>query len=201
MKKTLNLFIILITSIFIISCSKTPFKEEEPLDGTALVYVYVMPDEGINDTNRIPYYEVEINNRYTEGKLYPYEFLKYSLDADKVKISVVRNQIEKQTLNLDIKRGNRYFLKVMSYSDDLLRYKFELVPEKQALKEIIETKYAKYEENNTPSILVDEKDKPKTVVVTKSKTQKIKEAYELKKDGIITDEEFQNLKAEILDAK
>lgn len=202
MKKAFSSLVILFTSLLIISCSKTPFKIESPATNSALVYIYVMSDSSINDTDRIPYYEIKINGKNMEGKIYPYEYLKYNLNADHVRISVARNDIEKKDINLKLERGNRYYLRIISYSDEFGKYKFEQVLEYEALKEIKDTKYAKYEDSNMLDILVDDKKDTKTISTQKnsSKIQKIKDAHKLKEDGIITDQEFQKLKAEILDA-
>jgi hypothetical protein len=207
MKKIINSLLILAISLLFVSCTKTPFKEETPLTNSALVYVYVVEGEIDNDAFKIPYYEVKINEKFVEGKIYPHEFLKYNLDADSVTIEVVRNDIEKKGVKLDLKRGESHFLRVKNNGSGFAKFDFEVVPRSQALSEIKETKYAKYEDAGVLDILITKDDVKKGEAKAshpsgevKSKTQKIKEAHALKEDGIITDQEFQKLKAEILDA-
>ena len=207
MKKNIILAILISISLFFTACSKTPFKKEEPLKGTALVYVYVMADNGINDTDRIPYYEVKINKKSTDGKIYPQEHLKYNLDADNVTISVVRNDVEKRTIDLNLKRGEIYYLRVVGFSDRFLGYNYEQIEPEIALQEIKDTAYAIREESEVLDILVT-KDSETTKVKAshlgksqKSKTQQIKDAYQLKQAGVINEAEFLKLKTEILDAK
>jgi len=205
MKKNIIFSIFISISLLFVACSKTPFKKEEPLKGAALVYIYVTPGNSINEIDRIPYYEVRINGKNTEGKIYPHEFLKYNLDADSVEISVARDVLEKKSLTINLTRGETYYLRVKSYADGFAKFDFELVPSEKALQEIKDTKYAVYENAETLGILVKEDVKKENKEVKensaeKSKTDKIKEAFELKKEGIITEDEFKKLKAEILDA-
>jgi hypothetical protein len=203
MIKSIIFSILTVISLFFLACAKTPFKKEDPLENTALVYLYVVAGSGINDMDRIPYYEVQINGKNTEGKVYPQEYLKYNLAADSVEISVARDVIEKKSIKLSLTRGEIYYLRVKSYSDGFAKYDFEVVAEKEALKEIKDTKYAIYENAEDLDILVKEesvKDKQKPAQVNKSKVEKIKDAYKLKEDGIITLEEFEKLKAEIINA-
>ncbi|WP_373071263.1 SHOCT domain-containing protein [Sulfurimonas sp.] len=205
MKKTSILFISFIISIIFIGCTKTPYKAEEPLKGASLVYVYVVTGNNINDTDRIPYYEVEIDGHLMEDKVYPQEFLKYNLKTNKVEISAIRSQLEKQTLNLNLIQGKTYYLRVTSYDEGFGKFDFELVPDIQALKEIKNTRYAIPEEGKPLDILItkeklEKEEEKKQPVVSKSKTEKIRDAHKLKEDGIITQQEFEKLKAEIINA-
>ena len=55
---------LLITSIFIVSCSRIPFEVKKPVEEAALVYVYAMPAE---DTERDTRYKITINGKDTKG--------------------------------------------------------------------------------------------------------------------------------------
>lgn len=205
MKKTSIFLVTLLISMILTGCTKTPFKKEEPLKGSALVYVYVMAGNSINDTDKVSYYEVEINGHLMEDKIYPEEFLKYNLSSNQVEISVLRNQIEKKSIQLNITKGKTYYLRAMSQDDGFGKFEFELIPNVQALKEIKQTRYAIPEEGKPLDILVtkekvEEEAKKEQLTASKSKTEKIKEAHDLKKDGIITQQEFEKLKAEIINA-
>lgn len=197
MKKTSFYLTMIIFSILFNGCSKTPFKEQEPLENSALVYIYVMPDDGINDTNRIPFYEVELNGIYTDGKMYPYEYLKFNIAKKDIEVSVKRNKIEKKSLKLSLAHRKTYFLKVQSFSDTFNGYRYELVEPKEALKEIVDTKYALYNvKDEEQDILVKEVEN----ITPISKTDELRKAHQLKVDGLINEAEYQKLKAEILDA-
>ena len=63
MKNLFTTLTILSLTLLLAGCSKTPFKEQEPLQNAALVYVYVLMDDGVNDTERNPYYKVGFNGQ------------------------------------------------------------------------------------------------------------------------------------------
>jgi len=199
MKKTLNLFILFITTVLIVGCAKSPFKAQKPFSNSALVYVYVMPDVGINDTNRNAKYAVYLNDKSMEDEIEILEYMSLNVKPEILDIKVVRGNLEAKKMSLDLKSGKTYYLKIQSFSDGFGKYSFKEVKQEEALKDLYQTtNVLKEKKQSVKEVLVIDKNKEE---LKKSKTQKIKEAYELKKDGIITDEEFQKLKAEILDAK
>ena len=205
MKKTINTLLILALTLLFVSCTKTPFKEEKPLANSELVYVYVLDSGNENDAFKIPYYEIKINSKPVEGKIYPYEFLKYNLDSESVTIEAVRNQIEKKALKVDLTKGKAHYLKITSHGSGFANFDFEVVSKEKALQEIKSTKYAIPEEGEVLDILVtkeklEKQQQSKQVNVSQTKAQKIKDAHALKQDGIITDQEFEKLKAEIINA-
>lgn len=205
MKKISIYLLLLIMSLVFVGCTKTPFVEEKPLDGASLVYVYVMPDNSINDTDRVSYFEVEIDGHLMEDKIYPQEYLKYNLKASSVDVSIFRNQIEKKSLKLSLTKGETYYLKVTSVDNSFGKFDFELVPKVQALKEIKLTRYAVPKEGKPLDILItkekiEKEQQAKQINVSKTKAEKIKEAHQLKEEGIITQQEFEKLKAEIINA-
>ena len=172
-----------------ISCSKTPFKVQETLENKALVYIYVKTPEGLNDSNRYPKYSIKIDGKYVDGEIDHEEYIALNLDSADIKISAIRATIEVQSLKINLKAGSTYYLRIKSFSDDFAKFNFEELPKNIAFEEILST------QNVTPK----EEEKVQ-VIQTLSKSDEIQKAYDLKEKGILSNEEFEKLKADILNA-
>lgn len=188
MKNILTLLTLLIISIIITSCSKTPFKAQEPKEKEALVYIYVASPNGINVSNRNPSYKISINDKNIDEYLGEEEYIALDLKPKFTKISAIRADIEKQSLELNLKSGKSYYIRVRSFSDDFAKFDIESIKEDIALKEISITLNAKIKKTQ----------EDKTEIQKVSKLQEIEKAHELKEKGILSDEEFNVLKKEIL---
>ena len=192
----MNIIKIIITislSLVFLGCAdKAPFKTQESLVDKALVYIYVKNPEGLNDSNRYPRYSIKIDSKLLDVDIQHEEYIALYLDASKIEISAIRATIEVQSLKLNLKAGSTYYLRVKSFSDDFAEFNFEEIPENVALKEIEFTTDARVKEDN--------EEKKVQVIQNLSKSDEIQKAYELKEKGILSDEEFLKLKAEILDA-
>jgi hypothetical protein len=206
MKTYFKISILLFFTLTFISCSKTPFVEEKPLDGTSLVYVYVMPDQSINDTYRYPTYKIFVNGQSLKGDVESLEFMKINLKPQKINLKVSRAGIEFKDLTVDFKAGNTYYFRIQSLSDDFGKYEFKQVDKNIAIEELYKT-YSALDDKKTEvlkSVVVsdeqDEEINDSKPLDSKSKTDKIKEAHQLKEDGVITEQEFEKLKAEIINA-
>lgn len=172
-----------------ISCAKTPFKAQETLENKALVYIYVKTPEGLNDSNRYPQYSIKIDGKYIDGDISHEEYITLDLDPADIEISAIRATIEAQSLKLNLKAGSTYYLRIKSFSDDFAEFNFEELPKSIALEEIKVTK------NVTPK----EEEKVEAIQ-TLSMPDEIEKAYELKEKGILNNQEFEKLKADILNA-
>ena len=172
-----------------VSCSKSPFKPQETLENKALVYIYVKTPEGLNDSNRYPKYSIKIDGKYVDGDMGQEEYIALNLDPSEIELFAIRADIEIQSLKLDLKAGATYYLRIRSFSDDFAEFNFEELPKSIAFEEIIVTK------NVTPK-----EEKKEQTMQTLSKTDEIQKAYELKEKGILSNEEFEKLKADILNA-
>ena len=205
MKKT---FLLLITLIFIHGCTNQPFVEVKPLDGNSVVYIYVSTSNSMNEITRDPCYDFKIEGRDVTGCASSNKYMELNnIKPQKLTFSAIRNDIEKNTLTLNIEANKSYFLRVTNISDRFNQFEFEKVDEKLALQEIRymnianpkesseDRTYLNYFDKNTQ----EDKSDAKTTH-PESKIDKIKEAHALKEQGILTTEEFDKLKSEILNA-
>jgi hypothetical protein len=188
------------------ACSKVAFEKQPPKENAALVYVYVVADSGVNDTNRVSLYKVGINGKKTEGYLKVAEYKAYDLKPGIITISAYRGDLEEQKINLDLAAGKTYYLRVKSFADDFGKFEITRVNSSVAHEELQHTTLAgEYvKQDNIISELITPKEETaapvvtQQVVYTKSKTEELQNAAALKQQGILTDEEFNKLKAEIL---
>ena len=225
--KITNIFLLLTLSLFITACgNKVPFKVQEPLENAALVYVYVAQNVGTEESSGGSDYSIRINNKRYLERIKGGEFISFNLKPQPMTISATRAQIEEKVLNLDLKSGQIYYLKV---SDNLEggKFGFEMVSNAQGSKEIAKTGLAGSSVESPENIITEfvtgskaakEEDmmvqqKPVSVQVTSqpvvyaqpivksqpsAKIDDIQKAYKLKEQGILSDSEFQTLKTEIL---
>ena len=123
------------------------------------------------------------------------EYLPFYMKTNKTNISVVRASIEKESLDLKLNAGEIYYLRVDT-NLDFNRFEFTQIENKIASKEIQKTGLAgsvAVEENEIVTEVIDS-----SQTQGSSKSDEIKKAYKLKVDGILTQEEYQELKTEIL---
>ena len=203
MNKTIKHIIFLSLPILFLSCSKVAFQKQNIANDSALVYVYVEQDDGINDTSRNSNYKIGINGIKTLGTLSYGEYKYYRLRPEKLTINAYRADIEEQSITLELNASKTYFLCIKSFSDDFARFNITSVSPKvgyEALKDTslageykkTELKISKYLIDETPEA---KETKPES---SKSKTDELMNAVKLKKEGLLTDEEFNTLKADIL---
>lgn len=196
MKKILIILLtITIASIFTACADKTPFKEQTPLSNSALVYVYakqVILDE---DGSSVARFQLLVDDKSIGIRLVENEYTPLDLKAQNVKISSVKDALITKEITLDLKDGDIYYLRAQMLNGD--NFKFEIVERYIALEEIAKTKlYGSFMKDSIDSLInVDKKTKAE-----KSKIEQIKDANQLKIDGIITQEEFEKLKVDILNA-
>lgn len=192
MKKTT--IIILTTILLLISgCgTKVPYKTQEPLDNTSLVYIYVTSTNGFGENITTSTYQVHINNKKIKQQIKEDEYIAFNLKPNTTSFSITRAQIEERTLKLHLENRKIYYLRVKTDIDDG-GFEFEEVKNSIGMQEIVKTTLA--------GATLENKDAKLTELVEPKKTDKIdeiKKAHELKEQGIITKEEFEKLKKEIL---
>lgn len=215
MKKIILLSSLLaVVAIFSGCGSKSPYKEQKPLDDAALVYVYVAPQSGIAENNKDHAYKIKVNGKNVEGYVKTDEYVALDLKPGKVEVSATRADVETNSLKLDLKAGDIHYLKVKSYSDAF--GKFDVIKEQTAVakKEIAKTvdatsKNIIEKEIEGVSVFADKQEPTKESVpqiaaptvaaqIPASKTDELEKAYKLKEKGVITDEEFKTLKSQII---
>ncbi|DAB29702.1 MAG TPA: hypothetical protein CFH84_07790 [Sulfurimonas sp. UBA12504] len=206
MKKIALILVTILLSIFFSACSKVAFEKQSPLENAALVYVYVVPDEGINMTTRVSTYKIGVNGKKTEGSLKVAEYKAYNLKPGMLTISAFRGDIEEQKVDIELSAGKTYYLRVKSFADDFAKFEIKRVNANLAYEELSNTtlagEYVK-EDNIISELILPKKEEASVVVApqpvyTKSKTEELQNAAALKQQGILSDEEFNKLKAEIL---
>ena len=210
MKKILLIITLLALSTLFTACGKIPFAKQEPMSNAALVYVYVTMDSGINDTDRMPNYVVGINGKNTEGSIEYGTYKYFNLKPGQITISATRSDIETQDIELNLDAGKTYYLRIQSFSDDFAKFEIARVNSNEAYPELKDTTLAdKFEksENVISELISSSSDEPEVVkdraVEVKasqstSKMDEIEKAYDMKEKGMLSEDEFNTLKAEIL---
>jgi hypothetical protein len=200
MKKIMSFFIATIILISINGCAdRTPFKEQEALIDTALVYVYAVKTVSIDDSSYDAPYAIKIDDKAVTPKLMQSEYVVYNLKPRDVKISAVKGAALSRDVNLELQSQKSYYLRVKGSQEDE-SFSFELVDSQKALKEIAKTGLA------GSNFIFKDEDKPEGLIETtpdnkKTRTEadEIQRLYEMKEKGILTQEEFKTLKAKVID--
>ena len=189
----LTLFVAL---LFFSACgSRVPFVEKQISDDLALVYIYVSNDIGTTDTIIDSPFTIRINNKDIKTKIKMNEYLPFYMKTNRTNISVVRDLIEKESLELKLNAGEVYYLRVDTNLDSN-SFSFTQIDSKIASKEIQKTGLAGSTAVEEDGIVTEVVDSSQTSSVSKS--DEITKAYKLKVDGILTEKEYQKLKTEIL---
>ena len=177
-------------------CTKQPFQEKKPESNAALVYTYVVEDDGVNDTDRFPCYKVHLGEEYTNDCMNVGEYMAFDVKPGKVDFNIARADIEIQTVNFNLLAGETKYLRIQSFSDDFAKFNVVDMETAKALKELRNTVLVgSYIKKDTAiSKLVAPIDETKVV----SKSDELEKAYNLKEKGILSQEEFNKLKSEIL---
>ncbi len=188
--------------------SKVPFKVQEPLASASLVYVYAIESYGDVESDAYQNYTIRVNNKRVGERLRGGEYIALDLKPSQVKLSATRAQIEEKFLNLDLKVGETYYLKV---TDNLEKgaFSFEHVSKEIGEKEITKTGVAgsmidDIDNTLTELVITDKADenlevKPQSQIKAPvSKVDELEKAHKLKEKGIISEEEFKTLKSQII---
>ena len=209
--KKLTIFLLTTLLLILSACgSKIPFKKQEPLENSALVYIYLPSNVGTSDSDNSSDYNIRFNGRRVMERISSDEYMAFNVKPEKVTVSVVRKQIEEKSIALDLKVGQIYYLKILDNLDGN-NFDFVRVNKRVAYPELAKTGLAGSSVENEENIIDVFTDTPKeeAVVVAPvtqsapavskvSKMDEIQKAFDMKEKGILSDEEFKALKAEIL---
>lgn len=211
--KKIKIALAVLVALFVSGCgSKVPFKAQEPVAEAALVYVYVAESYGDIESDSYQSYSVRINGKRVGQRLKAGEYTTLDLKPNPAKISATKDQIIEKSLDLDLKIGETYYLKIR---DNLERgsFAFEHVSKEIGAKEITKTGVAGSmieDLDNTLTELVGTSKAQESQVVEAtrevkaaavapiSRVDELEKAYKLKEKGIISDEEFKTLKSQII---
>ena len=207
MKKTLILLLTIVSLFFSACGSKIPFSVEKPLPDSALVYIYFPQHVSEDEDSHESEYNMYFNDRKVIDTIFANEYMSFNVKPGNVKISVTRKQIEEKIINLNLKSGTTYYLKIM---DNITgnEFNFIQVNKRVALSEIVDTGLAGTSVSSPDNIINVFTDTPKEksvlteptvqTVSKASKMDEIQKAYEMKEKGILSQDEFNSLKSEIL---
>ncbi len=194
MKNILAAIVIALALLGTSGCSlKAPFKKAESIDDTATVYIYRLNHPGLDGTS----YKIYVDGRYTHHYLKANEYFPFHIKEGETTISAIANGIIEHAIELDLDDDNDYFLKITPTDGD--NFTFEVVGESVALNEITGTVLSgsTFEENPVENKVVEEKVATKPTGIS-SASDEISKLYDMKEKGIITDAEFQTLKAKVI---
>jgi len=213
--KIFKILMLLITLLFISACgNKLTFKPQEALENGSLVYVYVPVRVSSDDGSTASDYVIRINNKQYKRRIEQGEYVLLELKPNQTKISATKMEIQEIVLDLNLAPSQIYYLQI---TDDMSDgdFAFENVSSEKALKEIsktglagsnakasqnVITEFFDSKDDNASDVKVKEEaqEQKEPLATTTSKIEELQDAAELKERGLLTDEEFNKLKAEIL---
>ncbi len=203
----IKILLTVVAALLLSGCgSKVPFKAQEPLVGASLVYVYAIESYGDVESDTYQNYTMRVNDKRVGERLRGGEYMALDLKPSQIKLSATRGQIEEKSLNLDLKAGGTYYLKI---TDNLEKgaFSFEHVSKEIGAKEIVKTGVAGSMVDDIDNTLTElaGSDKAEQNVEVKpqqqvqaSKLDELEKAHKLKEKGIISEEEFKTLKSQII---
>ncbi|MFA6138568.1 MAG: DUF2846 domain-containing protein [Sulfurimonas sp.] len=215
--KNIKIIIVAAVLLLLAACgNKTPYSAQKPIENAALVYVYADSDVGSGEGMNSAYFNIRINNKRYLQRIRSGEYMAFDLKPETMSISATRAQIEEKVVQLDLKAGQIYYLKIKDNLDGG-KFEFEQISEEVAAKEIVKTGLAGSSEENRNNIITEfvnsKEDKkedtsakieptttvqPSAYTNSASKSDEIEKAHILKEKGILSEEEFKALKTEIL---
>ena len=195
MKKLALLILVVLTFT---SCSKVPFKEESALQNASLVYFYVSNDPGSSDNVSYSKYMVKIDGKRVKTRVEDGEYLSFNLESKPTTFTVIRGEIIEKHLKLELKESATYYLRVVTNGSDG-DFSFSKVDEPTALRELKGT-YLAGEQAEDKDTFIDklvgtEEDESSS---EQSDADELARLYDLKEKGAITQEEYETLKAKVI---
>jgi hypothetical protein len=201
--KSLKLFILVVLLLIISGCAgRVPFKAQKPLENAALVYMYISSSLSTDEGGTDIYYRFLINGKIAKEKIRSNEYIALDLKPALTSITLVRGAVEERSVTLNLEAGKIYYLKanVNLENDD-----FELiqVSEKIGSKEILKTGLAESTAIDKDNLITEYVNKPDEKVTdksvkVKSEADEIQRLYDMKEKGVLTQEEFETLKAKVI---
>lgn len=208
--KKMKMIIAVIIALFISGCgSKVPFKVQEPLENASLVYIYVITSHGETESSSYQPFSLRINGKRLGERPRIGEYVVLNLKPDYVKFSATRDQTIEESLELNLKAGETYYLKIR---DNLEKgaFAFEQVSKEVGAKEITKTSLARFikvmriDNLLTEIVGSDKEQEGQTVEVKRekntqtSKVDELEKMHKLKEKGAISEEEYNTLKSQII---
>ncbi len=199
MKKIILILTVAFLSIILTACAdRTPFKEQEALKDTALVYVYIAKTVSTDDDFHDAPLSIKIDDKTIIPKIMQNEYVAYNLKPRSVTISAIKGAVLSQEIKLDLKPSKVYYLRVKNSSNSD-SFTFEKMNQVVGLQEIAKTTVAGsnfiFKDNDKVEGLVETTPDNKA---TRTKADEIQRLYDMKEKGILSQEEFETLKAKVI---
>jgi len=193
--RKVTLLLLSVILLLLTSCAtKKPFVQQKVLEKSALLYIYVPNQISLeSEPDRDIDYKIKIGNELIDGYIRDGEYMVFNIKPSIAVVTVIKNAILKHTVTLELQAQKNYYIKILKNEDD--EFQVLNIQEKEAFNEISKTGLSN-------SVLISDDEINKNIIKeddkNSSKLQKIERAIKLKKEGIITVEEFNVLKKEIL---
>ncbi len=201
MKKTIILILSAVVLFSISGCSKVPFAPQAQPKDKALVYVYAVNNVGDGEDDSSPRYKILIDDEIVSERVEQSEYLGFELKPAETKVAVIRGSIIEHALTLNTTAGEQYFFKIVT-DDEGGDFEFSQVSQEQGMKEIEKTFLAGASSDEgmfSGTILgSDDEDKKEPSSSEKSDADELARLFELKEKGAITQEEYETLKAKVI---
>ena len=202
MRKIFLVLAVLFGVMALSGCGKrVAFTKAKFSPTNSLVYVYVSNNLGDGEDIDNPLFKIKINDKTYSQRVRMGEYLAFEMLSKPVIISAVRGDIEEQSVKLNLQKGRVYYLRVDPNLDNGA-FSIKEIPASIASKEIASTGLAGSNAVDKTRVITaivgDKSTKDDVIVTSKSKEDRIKEAYQMKKDGLIDDAEYKKLKLDIL---
>ena len=196
MKKIFLLIPLFVITLLLSACSKQLFVEAKPLQNNSLVYIYVAEDSFVSDIVPNHCYSISVDNKTEASCIKLGEYMEIELKSAKIELNVARSDIEKHSLTLLLEKNKNSYVKIQSHSNSFAEFTLQELKADLALPEL------KYTQIGTP--VKENQKRMKRVehqmqnINSFSKSDELEKAYKLKEKGILSQEEFNKLKSEIL---
>ena len=152
--KTIKILMLTITMLLITACgNKTSFKAQEPLQNASLVYIYALTQITSDDSASDPEYSIRINNKPYMQRIKEGEYIVLNLKPQAMKISATKKQIDEKVLDMDLKTGQIYYLKMKTIEGG--SFELILMENNVGSKEITKTGLAGSSEESTENIITE----------------------------------------------
>ena len=161
----------------------------DAVDNTALVYIYRLATPGLDANN----YRIYVDHKYTHQLLKANEYFPFHIKAGDLTISAMTNSIIEHKIAMNLETKKEYFLKITPIEGG--DFTLKEVSQTQAINELAATQLSGSEIKEDPT-LSKVVDNTKTTQVSAS--DEITKLYEMKEKGIITEAEYQKLKAKVI---
>ncbi len=191
MRITVPFFLLLLLPFVLISCAqKQPFSTAAISQESALLYIYRPLVHGHNT----PAYRLYVDDEKVPYVLSGGEYAPVYVKTGRATIRAVSNGILEQSVTLDLQKGAAYFIRTLPLEGGI--FSMQHIADTQALNEISHTFLSGSE-------LSIDTDKKKLITHDQSPTSisvsdEIAKLYQMKEQGIITEEEFTQLKTKII---